>query len=232
MSSSLFQVRITDRNLTGFVTPSSQPRIAPMNCAAVSGQLLGLISPGTADEMTRLGQGRPVEEWADHASKVIGSPVTIHTQPATEFTRFFAFALFPGFATLMLSLPTQNSIGHYVVVGKRLDGNIVILDPQKRRGYVTVNEYFPRFSPPHTRFLVLFRDAPKTLQQHERDALSFSAPMMDQCKISSRTDAMDEDPPQSTDVEMKRGGRKRRKTRRRLLAKRTLRRVNRRRRIL
>ncbi len=202
-----------------------------MNCGAVTGQLLGLVSPKTANEMTQLQQGSYLGEWVDYASKVIGSPLTIHTEPITEFTRFFTYALFPGFGTLVLTLPVNDGVGHYFVVGKSNDNRIVILDPQTRRGNLQPDEYFSQFSPPHKLFRVLFRDVPKTAKQHENDAISFLAPMMEKCNISSGEVYMEEDTPQ-TDVEMSAGRRKKRKTKRRLLAKRTLRRVNRRRRVI
>lgn len=235
MRSSLFQIPIGERDLKLFQTPSNQPPNYPLNCGAVTAQLLGLVSPETANEMTFRQQGIYIQEWTAYASASFGSPVTSYIYPIASFDALFAESLLPGFATLVLTLPgVGKGLGHYFVVGKTPVGRLVILDPQVRRGFLNSTAYFQQFSPPHTSFLVLRRNTPRTGAEHENDAIGFLAKQLEQCNISSGDDEMDidntEPPP---DIEMKLGGRrKRRKTRRRLLAKRTLRRVNRRKRIL
>jgi hypothetical protein len=221
MTSPLFQLRMSDRDIRLFQSPSSQAS-NPYNCGAVTGQLLGLVTPGTANEMTILQQGMFIKEWALYVSDSLQSPVTRHEESILRFERFSTYNLFPGFATLVLSFPDGNGMGHYFVVGKTQDNRIVILDPQSRKMFTDTSTYFSSFSPPHTRFIALFRTRPRTAAQHENDAINFLARQLETCMVSSPGD----------DVQMKLGGRKRRKTKRRSVAKRTLRRVNRRRRIL
>lgn len=232
MSSSLFQVRLNDSDLRVFQSPKSQSLFNPKNCGAVTGQLLGLVTPKIADEMTQLQRGVFLDEWESYVSSVLGNPVRHVEQDIAEFESYFRRYLLPGFGSIVLTLPLSQQFGHYFVVAKSIDERIVILDPQIRRGYFVMNEYFSQLKPPPGKFIVLLRNAPRTATQHISDSVNFLAKALESCDISSGDVYMDVEPLPPRDVEMKLGGRKRRKTKRRLLAKRTLRRVNRRRRIL
>lgn len=223
---------MNDADLRVFRSPSAQATFNPKNCAAVSGQLLGLVTPKIANEMTQLEQGVFLDEWENYVSNVIDNPVKHLEQDMTKFESFFNANLFPGFGTLVLALPFTANYGHYFVVAKSLDKRLVILDPQLRVGYFRLTDYKTNFATPPTRFLVLLRKSPLPPNQHENDALAFLAKALETCTLSTGEVYMDIDkPPQ--DVVMKgTGHRKRRKTKRRLVTKRTLRRMNRRRRVL
>jgi hypothetical protein len=217
MVSELFQIKLKDSDLTYFQTPASQPAINPKNCGAVTGQLLGLVNPKTANEMTILGQGVYPEEWRKYMQNILHEPISLHYYQISDIQRTFQRALFPGFGTIVGIYPESGS-GHWFVIAKRLDNSeLVILDPQIRRGFQSFQEYFNVGSWKPSKFGIFLRSSPKSETQHYQDGLSIA---LKQCALQE-------------DVVMEgTGRRKRRKTKRRLLAKRTLRRVNRRRRIL
>ena len=206
MSSRLFQVKLNDRDMKVFRTPSAQPFINPVNCGAVTAQLLGLVTPETANQMTRDVEGAVADEWVLFLSRVLQTNIVAEEYNRDEFEAFFDHALFPGFATVVLLLPNDKD-GHYVVVGKSQAGVLVILDPQSRIGYFNVDDVYS-----FTTFVVFNRDFPRTSYQHETDYIDFLAEIFSKCKLN--------------------GGKRRRKTKRRLIAKRTLRGMNRRRRLL
>lgn len=223
---------MNDSDLRVFRSPESQPKFNPTNCGAVAGQLLGLVTPKTADEMTQLKQGGILSDWISYISKTLEQPVTYFQEDITSFQSFFMKYLFPGFATIVVTVPIEN-YGHSFIVAKSADNRLVILDPQLRTGYFDISQYFTKVLPSHRRFLVFIRDTPRTAKQHETDYMSFLAEAVKRCNISSGEVYMDVEAPPPQDVIMSGGTsrRKRRKTKRRLIAKRTLRRMNRRRRI-
>lgn len=231
MGSSLFQVRMNDADLRVFRSPLTQPSFNPKNCGAVTGQLLGLVTPNVSNQMTELSQGVFLEEWETYVSSVLDNPVKRIEQDISKFESFFNANLFPGFGTLVLTLSTI-SFGHYFVVAKSVDGRLVILDPQLRVGYFSFAKYKTIFPNPPTRFIVLLRNSALSASQHENDSLAFLAKALETCTLSTGEVYMDIDKPPKDVVMEGTGRRKRRKTKRRSLAKRTLRRVNRRRRIL
>lgn len=232
MSSSLFQVRLNDADLRVFRSPQAQPAFNPTNCGAVAGQLLGLVTPKIANEMTQLEQGVFLDEWKKYVSSVLGNPVTNLPQDISKFESFFNTNLFPGFGTLVLTTSPPTNIGHYFVVAKSLDKRLVILDPQIRRGFFRFSDFLKILTPSPDTFYVLVRDSPRTTKQHENDYLAFLSKALETCNISNGEVYMDVEPSTPADVVMEGAvRRKRRKTKRRLLAKRTLRRMNRRRRI-
>jgi hypothetical protein len=228
MTSRLFQVPLSMSELNTFRTPESQPPTNPRNCGAVSGLLLGLVTPKKANEMTELRQGVYIHQWATYVSAILEKTVTDSMKDISTFKTYFKKNLFDGFATLVLTIPKEGQFGHYFVVAK-LDGDrLVILDPQIRTGYYESDNY-PLPKPPLGKFSVLLRDTPQTPSVHTSDSVNFLAAALESCTISNGEVEMEVDPP-PRDVEMTAGRRrKRRKTKRRSLAKRTLRRMNRRR---
>lgn len=234
MSSFLFQVPLNERDLKIFRSPKSQPPFNPRNCGAVTGQLLGLVSPTTADQMTQLKQGVYPAEWVDYINNTIGNTLDFKRYNIGAFQSFFEKNLFPGFGTILAIYPKGFQGGHWFVMAKTLDNRLIVLDPQRRMGYYDIPAYFSSGSFTPVEFLVFLRETQRTPKQYENDSLAFLAKALETCNISSGEVYMDEDIPQSSkDVVMEgTGRRKRRKTKRRLVAKRTLRRVNRRRRIL
>lgn len=223
--SSLFQVKLNDSDLRLFTSPESQPAFDPKNCGAVTGQLLGLVSSKVANEMTIFRQGVYPDEWINYISSTIGSKVTFKYQSISKLQSFFDKALFPGFGTILAIYPKEGS-GHWFVMAKTIDNRLVALDPQVRQWYTSIESYFKTGSWVPYKFGVFYRDRIRTQPQHETDNIAFLAKAFEQCSIASG------DISQPPDVEMEGSSRKRRKTKRRLLAKRTLRRMNRRRRIL
>lgn len=211
---------MSDRDLKIFKTPKNQPISNPTNCGAVTAQLLGLVTPEIAEIMTQEKQGLWIPEWEHYLSEKLEQPVRAVEYPRNQLEPYLSRKLFDGFATPVLFLPEER-FGHYMVVGK--SNQLVFLDAQKRFGSFSLDY-------PAETFIVFERSTARTAKQHETDYINFLTFFLAQCKIGS-PDEMDVDPVQEDVVMEGTGRRKRRKTKRRLLAKRTLRRMNRRRRI-
>ncbi len=208
-TSQLFQVPLGDRELQMFRSPAAQPAFNPRNCGAVSGQLLGLVTPEISNAMTQAEAGAYVDEWINHLSGILRKPLYSPETPIDLFQNFFTNNLFPGFATLVAAHPVIGS-GHFFVVAKSSDGQIMILDPQIRYGFRNSSEYFSNFRPPIARFSIIFHEASIPIAQHIQDSISILRNGLNQC---------------SSDVEMSGGKRKKqRKTRRVRRSKKTLRR--------
>lgn len=233
MTSVLFQTPLGPSDLRIFRTPSAQPELNPKNCGAVTGQLLGLVTPGMSQEMTEKEEGVMIAEWIDFAKAVLHMKIGYKIHPLDTFETVFQSQLFPGFGTLVLALGKGERFGHYFVVTKSKDGKLAIVDPQLRKGFFNASEYFSLMQPTPSSFYVLLRDSPKTPAQHESDYIDgFLANNLKEClkEIDGDMD-VDVEVSQPKDAEMK-GGKKRRKTKRRLVSKRTLRRMHRSRRVL
>jgi hypothetical protein len=231
MTSQLFQVRLNDLDLKMFKSPETQPKFNPKNCGAVTGQLLGVVSQKASNEMTEKKLGLTTNEWTTYIQSVIGSPVQFTYEYISKFVPTFQKSLLPGFGTFVVVLPEQG-IGHAFVVAKDLSGRLLFLDPQIRKGFYSINEYFSNRSLEPRRFAIIIHPNPKTAKEHDDIAIGFLANALAQCNISSGEVYMDVEPLPTSDVVMEgTARRKRRKTKRRLVAKRTLRRMNRRRRI-
>lgn len=230
MTSALVQVRMTNDQLSGFVTPASQDKVRPQNCTAVTAQLLKLITPETANVISFANKPEFVETWRKHMQVLIADTISIESQTFTPetFPQMFK-GLFPGFATFVVSTDQQTS--HAFVVGRFLNGKLVILDPQIRKGYFNIRKYFKEVRPMDTRILVLRTSTLREESYYDDFTVYLERNVLGICDTNTKPYLMDEDPPSSTDIEMKVGGRKRRRTKRRSFAKHTLRRMNRRRRI-
>lgn len=229
MSSALLQVRMTNEQLQGFVTPISQPAVNPMNCTAVTAQLLKLITPAMATYLTSSDIQPYTQEWADYASTLLRKKTYIEGSPLTPqtFAKMWAH-LFPGFGTFVITSDEQSA--HAFVVGRFLDGTPVILDPQIRKGYFNFEKYFQENRPNDQYIQVIRTEYLNSKEYYDSFSKHLSENVDGICETNTSPYAMDEDPPANVGMDI--GGRKRRKTKRRSIAKRTLRRVNRRRRIL
>ena len=128
-TSTVFQAQLRPTDVKFFENPESQPRYNPMNCGAVSGQLLGIVSKSVSEEMTKQRIGVALDEWVNELNKLAGSQI-YRKEPASLQT--IRNSLFPGFATLALFTRIDN-IGHYAVIAVGKDNNLYILDPQIRK---------------------------------------------------------------------------------------------------
>ena len=231
MRSALLQVRMTNEQLRGFVSPTAQPTVNPQNCSAVTAQLLKLITPAMANQLTSANVRPYTQEWADYTSQLLRDKTYIETKSFTPRTFAGLFThLFPGFGTFVVT--SDGNTAHAFVVGRFLNGTLVILDPQIRKGYFNFERYFQDGRPRDNEISVIRTENMKPKTYYDGFSKYLAETIVGTCDLNTSPYAMDEDAPPSADVEMKLGGRKRRKTKRRLLAKRTLRRVNRRRRVI
>lgn len=229
-TSPLLQIRITNEQLRGFVSPISQPKDNPMNCGAVTGQLTKLVSPQVAETMTITGEGKYVPQWVKHTTQLVGQQTNAIFYDIRIFNGFFMDRLFPGFATFVGSYDPVTNTGHFFVVGRFVNGQLVILDPQIRKGYLNIESYFKENRPNDTQLVAIILEKEQPLAFYDAFSNYLSENVESTCDRNTKPYDMDVDVTPEFDVEMKMGGkRKRRKTKRRLLAKRTLRRMNRRR---
>lgn len=176
----LFQKRITPNDTKFFENPSTQPELNPMNCAAVSGQLLGIVSKKTAEEMTDKAIGKTLDEWILAMNK-LGS--TKYSAKDVDFNTIYN-QLFLGYATIGFFTRTDGT-GHAAVIVRYTDGNTYILDPQVRDVYVNediVN--FKRRGNYTDRIFVLYSNTPLTKEEYDtifaEDILSA---LVHQCNI-------------------------------------------------
>jgi hypothetical protein len=154
--SALFQVPLSPCQVLQFKNPPSQDATDPQNCAAVSAQLIGIISPTKSDELSayRLNQGLGdkiaraqmmayMGQWASHINKLLcrSGPTTPEDMYSTSTSDTISSGfngindhLFDGFATIVLvSRQVDNSIesGHFMVVAKT-GTELSVIDPQQR----------------------------------------------------------------------------------------------------
>lgn len=208
-TSQLFQVPIKDDDLNMFRSPVAQPEFNPRNCGGVSGQLLGLVTPKKANQMTQSEQGIFIADWANHISSIIRTPLYSVEKSIDLFENFFMNNLFPGFATLVVTYPAEGS-GHFFVIAKSIDNQLVFLDAQIRRGFRNKIEYFNKFARPPAKFQVIFHEGSIPISQHKQYSDTILRIVITDC---------------SNDVEMSGGKRKKqRKTKRLRRSKKTLRR--------
>lgn len=161
-TSTLFQTQLRPEDVTFFENPANQPQYNPMNCGAVSGQLLGLVSKRSSEIMTAEKIGMGIQEWVDEFNKISDSPVYSHNLVTL---RDIETSLFPGFATLVL-FTRLDDLGHYCVVAKDSKNEIYILDPQSRIVVPSekISEYFKEQS--FTDLVYVIRTPPRTKEEH------------------------------------------------------------------
>jgi hypothetical protein len=166
--SALFQVPLSPCQVLQFKNPPSQDAIDPQNCAAVSAQLIGIISPSKSDELSayRLNEGMGdklaraqmmayMSQWASHINRLLrrSGPTTpddmYNTFTSDTISSGFTGIndhLFDGFATIVLvSRQVDNNLesGHFMVVAKT-GTELSVIDPQQRRvgtGIQSIEEY-------------------------------------------------------------------------------------------
>ncbi len=106
-----------------------QPPLQPTNCGAATAWLLGLVSDREAAYMTRKHRGYSTPFW--NAALDVRCPNYSHrlqVLPITrEYVKSIGDGLRPGSATLVVSWPRQSRLGHWYVLGKRLEDNAFIL---------------------------------------------------------------------------------------------------------
>lgn len=182
--STLFQIPLRPEEVTYFENPKNQPDYNPMNCGAVSGQLLGFVSKQTSEIMTEKGIGMGIEEWVQEFNRVSGSQ-----EYSSELTTLAEVEkdLFPGCATLVL-FTRSGAVGHYCVLAKDSKNNIYILDPQARmvisRG--GFSEYFKQQL--FTDFVFVIRTAPRTEDEHFSAYIDdiLSSRLTSECRIAGK----------------------------------------------
>ena len=160
--SSLFQALLSPRDVRYFKNPESQPQYNPMNCAAVSGQLLGMIPSSTSEKMTVGMMGVHFQEWLNELNKAAGQE--IYRSEQSSLDKLYN-ELFVGFGTLVL-FTRPNVGGHYCVVTLGEDNNLYLLDPQKRK--VFKNEEIPKYLQEQqlTGPIYVIKSVPRTKSPH------------------------------------------------------------------
>ena len=158
-SSHLFQVPLSPCQVLEFKTPSSQAATNPENCAAVSAQLIGIISSAKSEELSayRFGQGQKdrftriqmmahLHQWSSHINRLLR--LVASTTPDDMYNTFLSenitdgFAgirnsLFDGFATIVLitrRVGDKIESGHFIVIAKT-GMELTVIDPQFRTMY-------------------------------------------------------------------------------------------------
>ena len=145
-TSNLFQLQLNDRDTRMFTNPPAQPANDPVNCGAVTAQLLGLITPAVSEEMTARREGVFLANWVNTLNGIIGHKELTAVREAITLNALTNIRnkLFPGFATFVLATrvdPITNieTTGHYFVMA-RADGILYLVDPQIRRTFAGPDE--------------------------------------------------------------------------------------------
>jgi hypothetical protein len=182
--SSLFQTRLSKRDTAYFRNPDNQPAYNPLNCAAVSAQLLGIIPKSLAERMTARFEGAYIQEWEDALNYMAGKRI-YRIQEAKMVDIYND--LFDGFATLVL-FTRVNGPGHYCVLASGPDHELYLLDAQMREVYQGRGEIEPylqrqRLDGP----ALVIRTTPKTKEEHVdtfiNDVLSWQ---LSQCRLGGK----------------------------------------------
>ena len=129
--STLFQTQLSNRDIVYFRNPENQPAYNPLNCGAVSGQLLGIVSKTLAEKMTAGITGVYIQEWEDSLNKIAGKKI-YHVEQ-TKLDEIYN-DLFDGFGTLVL-FTRAVGLGHYCVLASGNDHELYLLDAQTRQAY-------------------------------------------------------------------------------------------------
>ena len=166
--SSLFQVPLSRCQVLQFKNPPSQDIQDPQNCAAVSAQLIGIISPtksnelsayrfnqGLGDSVTRSQMMAYMTQWTSHINRLLRrssstSPEdmysTLRSNDIPSVLNGINDNLFDGFATIVLisrQVDNKTVSGHFMVVAKT-GTELSVIDPQRRRvdtGAQSINTY-------------------------------------------------------------------------------------------
>jgi len=175
--STLFQVPLIRQDVLGYSRIPSQPLYNPMNCAAASAKLLGLVSPAKADEMTRLVEGVYTRSWENYlnANAPRGIVYTFQRLELTEEILLnVGLGIFPEFGTIILTAPVDGSIGHYYVLARDKYLKVGVLDPQNEicaMGLESIKNFIKRIHPGSSRLylFVITVNKPRTISQMTDD---------------------------------------------------------------
>ena len=141
----LFQVPLQEADVRVYRRPAAQAAVAPQNCVAVTSQLLGLITPSLAEELSKEDappitgpqiQDRINKHIAVDEKKYIGAG-----QPLTSAVIDTLRAdLFPKCGTIVLSQSSSGKGHAFVVMRPGKEDAIRIVDPQPQLCSGTTNE--------------------------------------------------------------------------------------------
>lgn len=133
----LFQLPLNDRDIARFRTPIRQGFAsgAPMNCGAVSGSLLGILTSEETEHLTQQGIEAPsayAEGWVAYLNRLVEKPGFYEVRQ-TGWTEIYN-DLIQNHGTIVLGTRGED-IGHYFVVRRTSLGELEILDPQSKTMY-------------------------------------------------------------------------------------------------
>lgn len=141
IQSTLFQVPLEKRDLDSFRTPMNQQVENPMNCGAVSTQLLHIIPKAVVEQLSKENTPTSVDQWVSYMNKRTPTKTEYYSDSTRDIAHAFDVLqtqLFEGFATLVgitrVSPEGEMLLGHFFVVVKLRPGNFYLLDPQIRMG--------------------------------------------------------------------------------------------------
>jgi len=175
--STLFQVPLTRQDVLGYYRIPSQPLYNPINCAAASAKLLGLVSPVKADEMTRLVKGVYTTNWENYLNESAPRGI-VYTFQRLELTEELlvkvGLGIFPEFGTIILTAPVDGSYGHYYVLARDKKLMVGVLDPQNQicaMGLESIKDFIRRIHPGADRvyLFVITINKPRTISQMADD---------------------------------------------------------------
>ena len=135
--STLFQVPLEKRDIQSFSTPMNQHVENPMNCGAVSTQLLRMIPKAFSEELSKQNTPTTVDNWAQYMNTLVSDPTYYRIDSVSDIS--FAIGilrerLFEGFATLIgitRRAPSgEQPVGHFFVLANLRPGTFYLIDPQ------------------------------------------------------------------------------------------------------
>ena len=141
-ASDLFQLPFDERDVACYRRPGSQPKKEPMNCGAVSGNLLRLLTMKESEELTKKGAKAPsayVENWPVFLKNTLQSgDVDFKTENVSDIPAISRF-LFSGHATIVFG--RRSGSGHVFVLRRIDENHVEILDPQSLERFDAMEEY-------------------------------------------------------------------------------------------
>ena len=187
----LFQLPLSDRDIARFRTPISQGFASgrPMNCGAVSGSLLGILTSEETEHLTRQGiQAFSAQDanWADYLNTIINR-TGFYQSRETTWTQVYD-NLFENYGTIVGG-SREDDVGHYFVIRRTGAGEVEALDPQSRsvytgmsliEGYIA-DQGFTRQP------VAFFSEEPQTLKQINDSFIDyFLANQFAKCKLGGQ----------------------------------------------
>lgn len=150
-ASSLIQFPVPSTCLVTFPHPPSHIPGLSKNCATLSLQLLGLVGPMGAQEMTAQQRAVPVIFLGRILGTLTGQPVFYEQGRNNQLIAYLNRNLFPGFSTLLTIGTEDEKTAHTLVVANTGTG-ILALDPQSRVE-TDLQSYFGMV-PTYTKYIV------------------------------------------------------------------------------